>query len=78
MVRIKAVIDACLENLGHLHDALDQGEGRNQSVQRTLFRDGGFGSRRRKPLLDLGQDLRGVVDHALRDRRVRQVPAERP
>jgi transposase len=40
----QGVLDACLENLGHLHDALDQGEGRKRPAQRTLVRDGGFWS----------------------------------
>ncbi len=49
----QGVLDACLENLGHLHDALDQGEGRNQPAQRTLVRDGGFWSEQLELTLDV-------------------------
>lgn len=40
----QALLGECLEGLGHLHDALDQGEGRSKPAQRTLVRDGGFWS----------------------------------
>lgn len=49
----QGVLDACLENLGHLHDALDQGEGRKQPAQRTLVRDGGFWSEQLELTLDV-------------------------
>ncbi|NJN36876.1 MAG: hypothetical protein HC794_07245 [Nitrospiraceae bacterium] len=48
----QGVLDACLETLGHLHDALDQGEGRQQPAQRTLVRDGGFWSEQLELTLD--------------------------
>lgn len=38
----QAVLASCLEGLGHLHEALDDGEGR--PGQRTVVRDGGFWS----------------------------------
>ena len=40
----QAVLQACLDGLGALHDALDEGEGRNKPAQRTVVRDGGFWS----------------------------------
>jgi len=40
----QAVLTSCLTALGELHDALDEGEGRKHSAQRTLVRDGGFWS----------------------------------
>ena len=49
----QGVLDACLETLGHLHDALDQGEGRQQPAQRTLVRDGGFWSEQLELTLDV-------------------------
>lgn len=49
----QSVLDACLENLGHLHDALDQGERRKQPAQRTLVRDGGFWSEQLELTLDV-------------------------
>lgn len=49
----QSVLDACLENLGHLHGALDQGEGRKQPAQRTLVRDGGFWSEQLELTLDV-------------------------
>jgi transposase len=48
----QGVLDACLETLGHLHDALDQGEGRKRPAQRTLVRDGGFWSEQLELTLD--------------------------
>ena len=45
----------CLEGLGKLHDALDEGEGRRRPAQRTLVRDGGFWS----PQLELDLDVAG-------------------
>lgn len=41
----QGVLSECLDALGHLHDALDQGEGRRRPAQRTLVRDGGFWSK---------------------------------
>ena len=49
----QSVLNACLENLGHLHDALDEGEGRKQPSQRTLVRDGGFWSEQLELTLDV-------------------------
>lgn len=49
----QGVLDACLETLGHLHDALDQGEGRKRPAQRTLVRDGGFWSEQLELTLDI-------------------------
>ena len=41
----QAVLESCLEALGHLHDVLDKEEtGRVRSSSRTLVRDGGFWS----------------------------------
>ena len=37
----QGVLEQCLEGLGHLHDALDAGEGRTRPAKRTLVRDGG-------------------------------------
>ncbi len=51
----QSVLTACLDGLGHLHDALDAGEGRSQPAERTLVRDGGFWS----PQLELDLDLIG-------------------
>lgn len=48
----QGVLTACLEGLGELHDALDEGEGRKAPAQRTLVRDGGFWS----PQLELDLD----------------------
>jgi transposase len=49
----QAVLASCLEGLGHLHDALDHGEGR--PGQRTVVRDGGFWSEQ----LELDLDIAG-------------------
>ncbi len=49
----QAVLASCLEGLGHLHDALDRGEGR--PGQRTVVRDGGFWSEQ----LELDLDIAG-------------------
>ena len=38
------VFSDCLDGLGRLHDALDQGEQRARPAQRTVVRDGGFWS----------------------------------
>jgi hypothetical protein len=51
----QAVLGACLEGLRHLHEALDEGEGRAQPGQRTLVRDGGFWS----PQLEFDLDAVG-------------------
>lgn len=51
----QGVLQTCLEGLGQLHDALDEGEGRQRPAQRTLVRDGGFWS----PQLELELDVRG-------------------
>lgn len=40
----QAVLLACLDGLGELHDAMDAGEGRKRPAQRTVVRDGGFWS----------------------------------
>ncbi len=49
----QAVLAACLEGLGQLHEALDHGEGR--PGQRTVVRDGGFWSEQ----LELDLDIAG-------------------
>jgi transposase len=51
----QGVLQACLEGLRELHEALDAGEGRPQPAQRTLVRDGGFWS----PQLELELDVVG-------------------
>jgi hypothetical protein len=51
----QGVLQTCLEGLGELHDALDEGEGRRRPAQRTLVRDGGFWS----PQLELDLDVTG-------------------
>src|SRR6266581_2118750 len=38
----QSVLEACLNGLRQLHEALDEGEGRSRPAQRTLVRDGGF------------------------------------
>jgi len=53
----QAVLASCLEGLGHLHDALDHGEGR--PGQRTVVRDGGFWSEQ------LELDLESAGYHSL-------------
>jgi len=40
----QSVFESCLDDLGRLHDALDQGEGRTKPAERTVVRDGGFWS----------------------------------
>src|SRR3990172_6440513 len=49
----QGVLEGCLEGLGELHDALDDGEGRRRPAQQTLVRDGGFWS----PQLELELDV---------------------
>ena len=51
----QGVLDSCLEGLGELHDALDEGEGRKRPASRTLVRDGGFWS----PQLELNLEVVG-------------------
>ena len=51
----QAVLEACLEGLKQLHEALDGGEKRRRTAQRTLVRDGGFWS----PQLELDLDVAG-------------------
>jgi transposase len=51
----QSVLEACLDGLGELHDALDAGEGRSRPASRTLVRDGGFWS----PQLELDLDIVG-------------------
>jgi len=51
----QGVLNACLDGLKQLHEALDEGEGRSQPAQRTLVRDGGFWS----PQLELDLDAAG-------------------
>jgi hypothetical protein len=53
----QAVLASCLEGLRHLHDALDDGEGR--LGQRTVVRDGGFWSEQ------LELELDGIGYHSL-------------
>lgn len=40
----QAVLGECLDALGKLHDAMDDGQGRRHPAARTLVRDGGFWS----------------------------------
>jgi transposase len=49
----QGVLEACLEGLKQLHEALDDGAGRVHPAQRTLVRDGGFWSPQME--LDLGR-----------------------
>lgn len=51
----QGVLTSCLDSLGKLHTALDQGEGRRRPAERTLVRDGGFWS----PQLELELDAVG-------------------
>ena len=51
----QGVLESCLDSLSKLHDALDEGEGRDRPAQRTLVRDGGCWS----PQLELDLDLVG-------------------
>ncbi len=51
----QGVLGACLDGLSALHEALDDGEGRQRPAQRTLVRDGGSWS----PQLELDLDVAG-------------------
>jgi hypothetical protein len=51
----QGVLGACLDGLSALHEALDDGEGRQRLAQRTLVRDGGSWS----PQLELDLDVAG-------------------
>jgi len=51
----QGVLGACLDGLSALHEALDEGEGRQRPAQRTLVRDGGSWS----PQLELDLDVAG-------------------
>jgi len=51
----QGVLEACLDGLRELHEALDEGEGRRGSAQRTLVRDGGAWG----PQLELDLDVAG-------------------
>jgi hypothetical protein len=51
----QAVLNACLEALGKLHDALNEAEGRTRPACRTLVRDGGSWSEQ----LELDLDVEG-------------------
>ena len=51
----QGLLESCLDGLGKLHDALDIGEARQGSAERTLVRDGGFWS----PQLELDLDFVG-------------------
>ena len=51
----QGVLTTCLDGLSALHEALDDGEGRQRAAQRTLVRDGGFWS----PQLELDLDVAG-------------------
>jgi transposase len=48
----QGLLEACLEGLKQLHEALDDGAGRAQPAQRTLVGDGGFWSPQRELDLD--------------------------
>lgn len=37
----QSVLEACLEGLAHLHDALGEADGRGRAAERTIVRDGG-------------------------------------
>lgn len=49
----QGVLTSCLDGLGRLHDALDNGEGRAAPAERTLVRDGGFWSEQLELDLDI-------------------------
>lgn len=51
----QTVLEACLEALGQLHDALNEAEGRTRPACRTLVRDGGSWSEQ----LELDLDVEG-------------------
>lgn len=51
----QGVLGSCLDSLGKLHAALDEGEGRRRPAERTLVRDGGFWS----PQLELELEVTG-------------------
>jgi len=51
----QAVLQSCLHGLSELHSALDAGEERNSSGERTLVRDGGFWS----PQMELHLEITG-------------------
>jgi hypothetical protein len=51
----QSVLSACLAELGHLHAALDQAQGRRHPATRTLVRDGGSWSEQ----LELDLDVAG-------------------
>ena len=51
----QGVLESCLDGLGKLHDALDEGEGRSRPAKRTLVRDGGSWG----PQLELHLDMVG-------------------
>ena len=51
----QSVLTACLSGLAELHQALDSGQARQRTAQRTLVRDGGFWS----PQLELDLDGAG-------------------
>jgi hypothetical protein len=50
----QAVLGSCLDALGKLHQALDEGEQRDRPACRTLVRDGGCGSEQLELDLDRG------------------------
>lgn len=51
----QGVLESCMAGLGELHTALDAGEPRRRTAERTLVRDGGFWS----PQLELDLDIAG-------------------
>jgi hypothetical protein len=51
----QGVLEACLDGLKDLHEALDGAKGSHKQAQRTLVRDGGFWS----PQLELDLDVAG-------------------
>src|SRR5258708_11490371 len=51
----QAVLESCLEGLGRLHDAPDEGQQLAEPASRTLLRDGGFLS----PQVELSLDVTG-------------------
>ena len=46
-------LEECLEGLGQLYDALDEGEGRSKPAARTLVRDGGSWGEKLEEYLDM-------------------------
>lgn len=81
----QAVLGECLDSLGKLHDALDEGQGRRRPAERTLVRDGGFWSEQLELELEfvgyfsiislpLGHGAaQGALDHAAEPRAMKRL-----